>query len=120
MASNIYIQNASSTISIPQIDFGFSPATCDFTCPCDPGYNCAFTNTVIGTYNLDVYISNGILGGCLTVTDSLGYVQNQDIAGNYTGIATFTNVTYDGITDIQIVLMMVLVLFYHHQHQLQQ
>ena len=105
MASNIFVQNVSPpTITITQIDFGGNPTSCDTFCPCNPSDNCSFTIGSTGTANLDVYISNGLLNGCITVTDSLGVVQNQDIGGNYSGIATFTNVTYDGITDIQIVI----------------
>ena len=44
------------------------------------------------------------MNGCITVTDSLGLIQNQDIANTYSGIVTFATVTYDGITDIQVVI----------------
>jgi len=105
MASNLFVQNVSPpTITITQIDFGGNPTSCDTFCPCAPADNCSFTIGTTGTYNLDVYVTNGILNGCITVTDSLGYIQNQNIGAGYTGIATFTNVTYDGITDIQIVI----------------
>jgi len=103
MASNIFVQNVSPpTITITQINFGGNPTSCDTLCPCAPADYCSFTIGSTGTANLDVYVSNGILNGCITVTDSLGYIQNQNIGGGYLGIATFTNVTYDGITDIQI------------------
>ena len=104
MASNLFVQNASSTIAISQIDWGGNPTTCDFNCPCNPGDSSSYTLPSTGTLNLDVYVSNGISNGCITVTDSLGNVQNQPIGGGYSGIATFTNVNYDGITDIQIVI----------------
>jgi len=101
MASNLLIQNVSPpTITINQVDWGFVTATCDFNCPCTPGDNSNYTISGIGTFNLDFYWSNGLLNGCITVTDSVGFVQNQNIPPSNSGIATFANVTYDGITDI--------------------
>jgi hypothetical protein len=105
MASNLFVQNVSPpTITITQIDWGGTPTTCDTLCPCTPGDNSTFTIPSTGTFNLEIYVSNGLLNGCITVTDSNGFAQNQDIANSYSGIATFPNVTYDGITDIQVVI----------------
>ena len=105
MASNLFVYNVSPpTITINQIDWGGNPITCDSLCPCTPGDNSTYTIPSTGTFNLEFHVSNGVLNGCITVTDSLGFAQNQDIANSYSGIATFANVTYDGITDIQVVI----------------
>jgi hypothetical protein len=101
MASNLLIQNVSPpTITINQVDFSGVTASCDTNCPCIPGDNSTFTIFNVGESILDFYWNNGPLNGCITVTDSVGFVQNQNIPPSNTGIATFTNVTYDGITDI--------------------
>ena len=105
MASNLFVYNVSPpTITINQIDWGGNPITCDSLCPCTPGDNSTYTIPSTGTFNLEFHVSNGVLNGCITVTDSLGLIQNQDIANTYSGIVTFATVTYDGITDIQVVI----------------
>ena len=104
--SNVLITNQSPpTITISQIDFSGVTASCEVGCPCTPlDSSCSFTISNVGVSTLDVYWSNGLLNGCITVTDSLGGIQNQNINVSSTGTASFSNVTYNGITDIQIVI----------------
>lgn len=105
MASNLFVQNASPpTITITQIDWGSSPISCDFNCPSTPGTNSSFTVPYAGSLNLDLYVSNGVLNGCITITDSIGVMQNQSVSNGFSGVINFANVTYDGITDIQVVV----------------
>jgi len=105
MASNLFVSNPSPpTITISQIDWGSNPISCDFNCPSTPGSNSSFTIPYTGSLNLDLYVTNGILNGCITVTDSIGFTQNQDVGNGFSGVINFANVTYDGITDIQVVV----------------
>lgn len=105
MASNLFVQNPSPpTITISQIDWGSSPISCDFNCPSTPGTNSSFTVPYAGSLNLDLYASNGVLNGCITITDSIGVMQNQSVSNGFSGVINFANVTYDGITDIQVVV----------------
>jgi len=107
--SNLNVSNQSPpTITISQIDFSGVTASCDTFCPCNPGDNSTFTIFNVGESTLDVYYSPfgspPYLNGCIEVTDSLGGIQNFNVGAGLSGIASFTNVTYDGIIDIQIVV----------------
>lgn len=106
MASNLFVQNDSPpTITITQIDWGSNPISCDgINCPSTPGNNSSFTIPYAGSLNLDLYVSNGVLNGCITITDSIGVMQNQSVGNGFSGVINFANVTYDGITDIQVVV----------------
>jgi hypothetical protein len=101
--SNIIVNNPSPpTINITEIIFNGATATCDSGCPCNSGINCQFTTNQIGTYTLSVGFSNGILNGCIEITDSYGISQNQDIPAGQSGFAVFDNVIYDGNTVLTI------------------
>ena len=105
MASNLFVSNPSPpTITISQIDWGSNPISCDFNCPSTPGSNSSFTIPYVGSLNLDLYVTNGVLNGCITITDSVGVMQNQSVGSGFSGVINFANVTYDGITDIQVVV----------------
>ena len=105
MASNLFVSNPSPpSITITQIDWGSNPISCDSTCPSTPGSNSSFTIPYVGSLNLDIYATNGVLNGCITITDSIGVMQNQDVGNGFSGVINFANVTYDGITDIQVVI----------------
>ena len=105
--SNVFVFNQSPpTITISQIDFSGVTASCDTFCPCNPSENGTFTISNIGESNLDItYGPFGVppfLNGCIEVTDSFGGIQNFNVGTGTSGIASFSNVTYDGVTDIQI------------------
>ena len=101
--SNIVVSNSSPPlVTISNINFNGVAASCDTICPCTPGNNCTYTTNQIGLYQLDISCSNGMISGCLTVTDSTGYQQNFTIGAGYSGIISFSNVRYDGITDLLI------------------
>jgi hypothetical protein len=105
--SNVSVFNlAPPTITISQIDFSGVTASCDTFCPCNPSENGTFTISNVGESTLGItYSPFGIppyLNGCIEVTDSLGGIQNFDVGTGTSGVASFSNVTYDGVTDIQI------------------
>ena len=105
--SNVFVFNQSPpTITISQIDFSGVTASCDTFCPCNPSDNGTFTISNIGESTLDItYSPFGIppyLNGCIEVTDSLGGIQNFNVGTGTSGVASFPNVTYDGVIDIQI------------------
>ena len=105
--SNVSVFNlAPPTITISQIDFSGVTASCDTFCPCNPSENGTFTISNVGESTLDItYSPFGIppyLNGCIEVTDSLGGIQNFNVGTGTSGVASFSNVTYDGVTDIQI------------------
>ncbi len=101
--SNINVTNPSPpTVTISQIVFNGVTASCDLTCPCTSGQPCAFTTSEIGIYTLDITWSNGILDGCIIVTDSSGAQQQQTAGNGGSSVMTFNNVIYDGYVNIQI------------------
>ena len=105
--SNVSVYNQSPpTITIGPIDFSGVTVVCDTFCPCNPSENGTLTISDIGQSTLDItYSPFGVppyLNGCIEVTDSLGNIQNFNVGTGTSGIASFSNVTYDGVTDIQI------------------
>ena len=87
MASNLFVSNPSPpSITITQIDWGSNPISCDSTCPSTPGSSSSFTVPYPGSLNLDIYATNGVLNGCITITDSIGVMQNQSVGNGFSGV----------------------------------
>jgi hypothetical protein len=105
--SNVFVFNQSPpTITIGPIDFSGVTAVCNTFCPCNPSENGTLTISDVGVSTLNItYSPFGVppyVNGCIEVTDSLGGIQNFNVGTGTSGIASFSNVTYDGVSNIQI------------------
>jgi len=105
MAANIIITNDGTSLDITITDVYFNGVQATFvsgTFPTTPGTNGALNTTETGTHDLIVYYGATIGGQNITVIDSNGNQSCQPNGSPPGGFLTFTNITYDGITDINI------------------
>ena len=105
MAANIFITNSSLDISIDNVDFNGVQATYAGGAPLPNQTGDGTTNletNELGTHDLVVYYGATIGGQSIIVTDSNGYQSCQPNGAPPGGSLTFTNITYDGATEIQI------------------
>jgi hypothetical protein len=99
---NIGLTNGSLDISVTQVDYNSITATLvGGTLPNTTGNGTQLLQNQQGSYTLDVHWLATVGGQHITVTDSNGTITCQGTSVG-TGILSYSNVVWDGITPITI------------------
>jgi hypothetical protein len=102
LVGNIDITNGSLDVTISNVNFNGVDATyVGGVYPNTTGNGTSLYTAEIGTYTMLVFRSNTVAGQHITVTDSNGTPQCIFFS-NGSQNETYTNVVYDGVTNIQI------------------